>query len=127
VSEKLQTLVPGLKARDLTLGAGDAQVERGDIVTVHYRGFLNRGDLFGDSGADGRPLLFEVGKRQMIAGVERGVIGMRVGGRRELIVSPHLAYRDTAVPGIPPNAVLRFEVELLNIRKPGMHLRHPDP
>jgi FKBP-type peptidyl-prolyl cis-trans isomerase len=52
----------------------------------------------------------------VIAGLERGLEGMRIGGIRKLRVSPHLAYRDTGVPGVvPPNAVLMFEIELLSI------------
>lgn len=111
-----QRLPSGLKVKDVTEGTG-AVAERGKLVTIHYRGFLNRGDLFRCSHDDGAPISFVVGKREVIAGLEYGVEGMRVGGHRQLIVSPHLAYRDTEVPGIPPNALLRFEVELLDVQE----------
>jgi len=66
---------------------------------------------------DRSPICFMIGRREVIAGLERGVIGMRVGGCRTLVVSPHLAYRDKGVEGsIPPNAVLRFEVELIDVK-----------
>ncbi len=105
----------GLKILDLRVGDGDI-ADRGKTAVIHYRGFLSRGDQFRSSYDDGAPVVFRIGGRDVIAGLEKGVIGMRVGGVRELRVSPHLAYRDQAVPGIPPNAVLRFEVELLELR-----------
>ena len=103
----------GLKMKEISEGNG-AIAERGKLVTIHYRGFLSRGDQFRSSYEDGAPVRFVIGKREVIAGLERGIIGMRVGGRRTLTISPHLAYRDQGVEGcIPPNAVLRFEIELL--------------
>jgi peptidylprolyl isomerase len=80
-----------------------------NIVTIRYNGYLNRGDIFQ------REVLctFEIGAREVIAGLEYGVMGMRVGGRRKIHVPSHLAYRDQEMPGIPPNAKLVFEVELL--------------
>jgi FKBP-type peptidyl-prolyl cis-trans isomerase FkpA len=86
---------------------------RGDAVTVRYSGYLNRGDAFQtDVTTD-----IILGERRVIAGLEHGIEGMKVGGIRTVRVSPHLAYRDAGVPGVvPPNAVLVFEVELLAIR-----------
>lgn len=80
------------------------------MATIRWQGHLNRGDEFGSGEAT-----FLIGGRNMIAGLERGVIGMQVGGIRKLRMSPHLAYRDQAVPGIPANAVLLFEIELLEL------------
>lgn len=65
---------------------------------------------------DGQPLRITLGKRFVIAGLEKGIEGMRAGGLREIIVSPHLAYGAEGAGKIPPNAVLRFEVELLEVR-----------
>jgi peptidylprolyl isomerase len=60
-----------------------------------------------------------LGRREVIAGLERGIVGMRVGGRRRLVISPHLAYGEAGVPGvIPPNAVVIAEVELLDVQGP---------
>jgi FKBP-type peptidyl-prolyl cis-trans isomerase len=100
-----------LKVEDTAVGTG-AVAERGSTVLVRWRGTLNRGDEFGASESS-----FRIGERRVIAGLELGVVGMRVGGSRRLRVSPHLGYRDQAVPGVPPNAVLNFEVELLDVRE----------
>jgi peptidylprolyl isomerase len=108
----------GLKVEELTLGTG-AVAARSTVVTIHYRGFLHRGDQFRSSYDEGRPLHIRLGRREVIAGLERGILGMRVGGRRRLVISPHLAYGTSGVPGvIPPNAVVIFEVELLDVRGP---------
>ena len=116
--QKLQRVISGLKFRDLLEGTGNEDA-RGDSVSIHFRCFLNRGEQIANSYEHGLPQQFVVGKRETIAGIERGVIGMRVGGRREIVVSPHLGYRDHQVAGIPANAVLRFEVELIGLEKGG--------
>lgn len=100
----------GLRIEDVTVGTG-AVAERGKVVVLRWQGTLNRGEHFG-SGTE----TIRLGQRRVIAGLERGVEGMRVGGKRRLRVSPHLAYRDQTVRGIPANAVLNFEVELLEVR-----------
>ena len=86
---------------------------------ANVRTFLNRGtELTGTAGPQTRIDLF---KRDQVAGLRYGIEGMRVGGRRTLIISPHLAYGAAGVDGlIPPNAVLRCEVELLEVREPGV-------
>jgi FKBP-type peptidyl-prolyl cis-trans isomerase len=98
-----------LKVEDVAVGSG-AAAERGSSVTIRWRGALNRGDAFGSG-----EVTFRIGARRVIAGLELGVVGMRVGGIRRLRVSPHLAYCDQAVPGVPAKAVLNFEVELLGV------------
>jgi FKBP-type peptidyl-prolyl cis-trans isomerase len=99
-----------LKVEDVNVGTG-ATAERGTTVTIRWRGTLNRGDEFGSG-----EVSFRIGERRVVAGLELGVVGMRVGGTRRLRVSPHLGYRDQAVPGVPANAVLNFEVDLLDVR-----------
>lgn len=99
----------GLTVTDLVIGLGTVAA-RGSKVAVEWRGCLNRGDEFGRGSAS-----FCVGKREVIAGIDRGVIGMKVGGVRKIRVSPHLAYRDKGAPGIPPNAVLEFEIKLVGV------------
>jgi FKBP-type peptidyl-prolyl cis-trans isomerase len=105
----------GIEITELILGDGEL-AENGKVVTIHYRGFLNQGEQFRSSYEEGQPTSFCIGKRRVIAGLEKGVTGMRVGGKRRVKVSPHLAYGDKSVPGIPPNAVLVFEVELIDVQ-----------
>ena len=100
-------MASGIEIEEVAVGNG-AVVERGQLVSVRWRGTLNRGDPFGSG-----EVSFRAGGREVVAGLSRGVIGMRVGGMRRLRVSPHLGYRERAVPGVPANAVLVFEVELL--------------
>jgi len=99
----------GLKIEDVVEGSGDV-ADRGAVVSVEWRGWLNRGDGFG-----GGTNTFRVGGRRLIAGFERGVVGMRVGGVRRLRISPHLGYRDRAAFSVPADAVLNFEIKLLGI------------
>jgi len=100
-----------VKCEDLRLGAGTVATE-GKRVSVRYDGFLNRGETFQENVT----CSFVLGKREVIAGLEYGVDGMRVGGRRRIEVGPHLAYREKGVAGVvPPNAVVVFEVELLDV------------
>jgi FKBP-type peptidyl-prolyl cis-trans isomerase len=106
----------GLTVEEMTIGTG-ARAAAGAIVTIHYRGVLTRGDPFRSSYEEGQPLRVHLGRREVSAGLELGLLGMRVGGRRRLIISPHLAYGQRGVPGIiPPNAVLILEVELLEVQ-----------
>ena len=83
----------GVKIEEITVGTG-VRTEHGSVVTFHSRGFLHRGDPCRSSYDDGQPLCVHVGRRKVIAGLEHGIAGMRVGGRRRLVISPHLAYKD---------------------------------
>ena len=106
-------LPAGLAIEEVVIGAG-AVAESGSLVSIHYKLYLSRGDLVQDTRTSVAPCPVRIGSRACIAGLERGLIGMRVGGQRIIVVSPHLAYRDKGVPGlIPPNAVLRFDVQLI--------------
>ena len=102
-------MTSGLKVEDVTLGTG-ATAEKGSTVSIRWRGTLNRGDEFGSG-----EVSFRIGERWVVAGLEMGVVGMRVGGIRRLRVSPHLGYGGKAVAGVPANAMLTFEVELLGM------------
>jgi FKBP-type peptidyl-prolyl cis-trans isomerase len=73
----------GVAVEEMTIGTGTLAA-RGTIVTIHYRGFLTRGDQFRSSYDDGRPLRVHLGSREVMAGLEHGLLGMRVGGRRRL-------------------------------------------
>jgi peptidylprolyl isomerase len=106
----------GVTVEELTIGTGE-RAAAGTIATIQYRGVLTRGDQFRSSYEEGQPLRVHVGRREVIAGLELGLLGMRVGGRRRLVISPHLAYGQRGVPGVvPPNAVLIVEVELLEVQ-----------
>jgi FKBP-type peptidyl-prolyl cis-trans isomerase len=108
----------GMQVEEITLGTGEC-AERRSVVTLHYRGFLHRGQQFRSSYDEGRPLRIQLGRREVIAGLERGIVGMQVGGRRRLVISPHLAYGEAGVPGvIPANAVVIFEVKLMHVESP---------
>ncbi len=90
--------------------------EKYSIVTVHYKGSLEDGTVFDSSKKPGRdPLRFTLGVRQVIDGWDQGLIGMKVGEKRKLIIPPELGYGDQDLGIIPPNSTLIFEVELLEV------------
>ena len=111
---------PGVQARDLVVGTGDEAV-RGKTVVVSGRLFLPDGTELTGELLPASPWRIDLRKRDCIAGIRYGIEGMRVGGRREITISPHLAYGRDGVPGkVPPNAALRCEVELLEVRESGV-------
>lgn len=102
------------KIEELVKGKGPEAV-RGKTVEVHYTGRLEDGTQF-DSSVGGSPFQFRLGAGEVIEGWDRGVAGMKVGGKRRLTLPPELAYGARgAPPEIPPNATLVFEVELLAV------------
>ncbi|MCZ2115696.1 MAG: FKBP-type peptidyl-prolyl cis-trans isomerase [Anaerolineae bacterium] len=104
----------GLKYYDIIVGDGD-EAKTGDTVSVNYTGWLTDNVKF-DSSIGRAPLSFTIGMGQVIPGWEEGVAGMRVGGKRQLVIPADLAYGDTGSGMIPPGATLIFEVELLDIQ-----------
>lgn len=110
----------GIKIKNIVVGTGLLAKAKSQVV-VDIRGTLKRGDVFVDTRQENVSSRIELGRRDCIPGLRYGIIGMRVGGRRELVVSPHLGYGAKGLPGkVPPDAVLRFEVELLEVREPGI-------
>jgi peptidylprolyl isomerase len=114
-------MVPGpppddLVVTDLTVGDGE-EAERGQTVTVHYVGVSHdSGEEFDASWNRGEPFRFQLGGGRVIAGWDQGVVGMRVGGRRQLVIPPNLAYGDGGAGGvIKPGATLVFVVDLLAV------------
>lgn len=109
------TTASGLIIEELAVGGG-ATATVGQQVSVHYTGWLADGTKF-DSSKDRRePFEFHLGGRQVIAGWDEGVQGMRIGGTRKLTIPPQIGYGVRGAGGvIPPNATLVFEVELLGI------------
>jgi len=101
---------------DITLGEGKA-VERGDQVSVHYVGTLQNGQEFDNSKKRGQTFSFTVGEGRVIAGWEEGLIGMKVGGQRVLVIPPEKAYGENAVGPIPPNSTLIFSIDLVEIKQ----------
>ncbi len=106
-----------LKIEDIEDGSGEERAGDGDTVTVHYTGFFEDGTIFDSSIDRDSPFTFTIGEGMVIRGWEEGLIGMMVGGKRKLIIPPHMAYGEygTMDGSIPPNAILVFEIELLEI------------
>lgn len=106
----------GLKYYDFQVGTGAAP-QKGQQVTVHYTGWLLEGGKFDSSLDRGEPFRFAIGMGQVIPGWDEGVLSMKVGGKRQLVIPAELGYGAQGAGGvIPPNATLIFEVELLEVR-----------
>lgn len=103
--------------REVVVGNGPLS-ERGDTLTVHYVGALPDGKVFDSSLDRNTPFSFTLGMGQVIRGWDEGLVGMRVGGKRLLTISPEYGYGEQGVGAIPPNSTLIFEVELLDDQKP---------
>lgn len=105
-----------LTGKDVVVGTG-AEAVPGKTVSVHYVGMLPDGTVFDASRPRGQAFSFTLGSGQVIKGWDQGVAGMKVGGKRQLIIPPDLAYGSQgAGSSIPPNATLIFEVELLEVK-----------
>jgi len=107
-----------MKIRDIKVGTG-AEAVTGAEVSVHYTGWLMNGKKFDSSVDRGRPFSFTPGAGMVIKGWEKGVLGMKVGGKRQLIIPPEMGYGARgAGKVIPPNATLKFDIELLAVHMP---------
>jgi FKBP-type peptidyl-prolyl cis-trans isomerase len=107
----------GLQYQELKEGTGDA-AKAGDTVQVHYTGWLKSGKKFDSSVDRGEPFEFKLGAGKVIKGWDEGVQGIKVGGKRKLMIPPELGYgKRGAGNTIPPDSELIFEVELLKIKK----------
>ena len=115
----MMTTASGLQYEDTQVGGG-ATATKGNSVTVHYTGWIynngTQGDKFDSSKDRGDPFVFSLGAGMVIRGWDEGVAGMQVGGARTLIIPPDLGYGARGAGGvIPPNATLKFDVELLDV------------
>ncbi len=109
------TAVTELKIEELKAGTG-AEAKAGQTVTVHYTGWLTDGKKFDSSLDRGDPFKFQLGAGQVIQGWDKGVAGMKVGGKRKLTIPSAMGYGERGAGGvIPPNATVVFEVELLGV------------
>lgn len=116
-SGKTVTTVSGLKYVDVVVGKG-ASPTTGKQVKVHYTGTLENGKKFDSSVDRNEPFSFVIGVGQVIPGWDEGVMTMKVGGKRKLIIPAKLGYGSRGAGGvIPPNATLLFDVELLDVTK----------
>ncbi len=100
---------------DIIVGTG-SEIKEGDTVSVHYIGTLQNGQQFDNSYIKGKPFEFTLGEGEVMKGWDQGVVGMKVGGQRILVIPPELAYGKSGVGPIPANATLVFAVELLAIK-----------
>lgn len=107
-----------LRIEDIQIGTG-AAVKEGDTVVIHYEGKLANGQIFDSSYRRNTPFETEIGVGRVIEGWDKGLLGMKIGGKRKLTVPPNLGYGARGVPNvIPPNATLIFDLELLDIKTP---------
>ncbi len=114
------TTQSGLSYEDTSAGEG-AEAKPNHTCTMHYTGWLwidgQKGSKFDSSVDRGDPFAFKLGVGQVIRGWDEGVAGMKIGGKRTLLIPPELGYGARGAAGvIPPNATLLFEVELLGLR-----------
>lgn len=114
VEDSLTKVGRGVYVRDIQPGDG-VSVDSGMVVSLHYVGMLSDGQTF--SATDRKPFVFRLGANEVIAGWEDGVLGMRVGGRRQLLIPPHLGYGAQGDGPIPPDAVLIFDVTLIDAKR----------
>ena len=117
VGEKVKT-ASGLEIT-VTKEATHPGALAGDVVWVHYTGKLTTGEQF-DSSIGKKPIKITLGKGEVIKGWDEGIVGMKVGEKRNLIIPPDLAYGPGGREGIPPNSTLIFDVELIGLARPGM-------
>lgn len=109
------TTTSGLKYLDYNVGDGPSP-QLGQVVSVKYTGKLEDGYEFDSSDRTGQPIEFPIGRGRVIKGWDEGLMSMKVGGKRKLIIPPDLGYGATGKGDIPPNATLYFDVELVGIK-----------
>jgi FKBP-type peptidyl-prolyl cis-trans isomerase len=113
--DAFQTTDSGLRYAILEKGDGDVQPQSGEVVSVHYTGWLEDGTTFDSSVERGQPFSFQLGQQRVIPGWEEGIALLKVGDKARLIIPSELGYGEAGGGPIPPNATLVFDVELLDI------------
>jgi peptidylprolyl isomerase len=114
-TNQIETTTSGLKYIDLVVGNGAAP-EAGKNIVVHYTGYLADSTKFDSSVDRDEALVFPIGVGQVIKGWDEGLMSMKAGGKRKLIIPPPLGYGERGIGPIPPNAELIFDVELLEVK-----------
>ena len=116
-AQPVQVVLPsGLRYVDLKAGTGD-EAREGKILEIHYTGWLKDGPKFDSTEDCTKPLTLRLGAGDVIKGLDEGLVGMKVGGKRRLTIPPELGFgKEGAGDSIPPNATLIYEVELLAVR-----------
>ena len=109
------TTPSGLQYQDIIVGSG-TEAKSGHKVKVHYVGTLTDGTKFDSSVDRGQPFEFDLGTGSVIKGWDEGVAGMKIGGKRKLVIPPDLGYGSRAIGKIPANSTLIFEVNLLEVK-----------
>jgi FKBP-type peptidyl-prolyl cis-trans isomerase FkpA len=112
---QMQRLPSGVYVRDLRVGEG-APARAGQRLQVHFAGWLPNGTQFDALVPPAAPVEFRLGERKVIRGWEEGLVGMRPGGQRQLVVPPSMGYGRRAVGAVPPNATLVFVIDLVSAR-----------
>lgn len=109
-------LPDGLEVQDIVIGSGQ-EAKNGNTISAHYLGTLSSGQKFDSSYDRGEPFSFVLGRGEVIKGWDLGLVGMRVGGKRKLVIPPELGYGNRNVGNgvIPPNSTLYFDVELVSV------------
>jgi FKBP-type peptidyl-prolyl cis-trans isomerase len=111
-------LSSGLQILDVVIGPG-REAKDGDVVSAHYSGTLKDGTKFDSSYERGQPFSFILGNGMVIKGWDLGLVGMKVGGKRKLIIPPDLGYGERGAGGvIQPNTTLYFDIELMDVQTP---------
>ena len=119
-------MADGIQITNIVEGEGTEIINHSKIQ-VHYTGKLQDGTKFDSSYDRGQPFSFQIGLREVIKGWEIGLMGMKVGGKRTLIIPPELAYGDRGAGDlIPPNATLTFDIEIVAVKHPGYGLIKAD-
>ena len=119
-------MADGIQINNIVEGEGTEIINHSKIQ-VHYTGKLQDGTKFDSSYDRGQPFSFQIGLREVIKGWEIGLMGMKVGGKRTLIIPPELAYGDRGAGDlIPPNATLTFDIEIVAVKHPGYGLIKAD-
>lgn len=112
---KMTHTASGLYYKDLVLGTG-ARADSGKTVSVHYTGYLSNGTEF-ETSTKGSPIEFPLGQGRVVQGWDQGVPGMKVGGKRQLVIPSSLGYGEMGQGPIPGGAIMVFTVELMGVKK----------
>lgn len=117
--------VTQLKVEDIQVGTGQDQVASGDGVEINYIGALLNGQKIDSSYDRNQPISFELGKNAIMPGIEQGIVGMKVGGKRKLTIPASLAYGEKGNGPVGPNTPVIFEIELMRLTKAAQISRTP--